>query len=162
MSLTAPYRLLLDELSPGHERPNEAAAPALGSRALATLRQAALDRRLAEGESSTDDRELIARAWQITRPGSRERLANAIEAVLVQADNPRDGRSAAVRVCREEVDMARGEIARLAIRLRKPLLVRPRGVALIRGLLTDGTGPLYVWHPYDELYRRVRRAALAL
>jgi hypothetical protein len=162
MSLTAPYRMLLDELCPEHDRLAGLPVPALGPRALATLRHSVLDRRLADGESTTHARELTVRAWQITRPGARERLATALDAILLEAERPREGRSAAVRVCREEVDVSRSEIIRLAARLREARPVQPRGVALLRGLLTDGTGPLYVWCPNDELYRRLRRAALAL
>jgi hypothetical protein len=166
MSFATPYRQLLDQLlddsrpDAGHRAATR--APALRSRALATLRHAELDRRLADGADTTDDRELIVRAWQITRPSARERLATALDAILTDAERPRRARGTSVPICREEVAVARDEIVRLVERLRDQRPVRPRGVALARRLLTDGTGPLYVACANDELWRRLHRAAAAL
>lgn len=162
MSLTAPYRQLLDELCPDDQRPAPRPAPPLGARARARLHHVALDRRLADGATTADDRELTVRAWQITRPSARERLAAALDRVLTEASRPHPRLGTPVPICHEEVEVSRGEIVRLAARLRDPRPVHPRGVALLRGLLTDGTGPLYVWCPNDELYRRLRRASFAL
>jgi hypothetical protein len=92
---------------------------------------------------------------------AREWLAIALEAILINAERPRPERDGAVP-CREEVEVARGEILRLVERLRDPRPVRPRGVALARMLLADEAGPLYVASPNDELWRQVRRAAAAL
>jgi hypothetical protein len=136
--------------------------PALRARALATVRHGALDRRLAEGADSAGDRELAARAWQITRASARERLATALDAVLIDAERPRSERRWSVRVCREEVEVARGEIQHLAERLRDPRPVSARGVALARRLLSDGTGPLYAPSANDELYRQLHHASVAL
>jgi hypothetical protein len=159
MSFATPHLQLLDDshLDAGH-----CVAPALRARALATLRHAALDRRLADGADPADYRELTARAWQITRPNARGRLAAALEAILAGAEAPRPHRGATVPASREEVTVARGEILRIVERLRDSRPVRPRGVALARRLLTDGTGPLYVASPNDELWRQVREAAAAL
>jgi HAMP domain-containing protein len=138
------------------------AAPVLPARAFAMLRHSALDRRLAAGADATGDRQLAVRAWQITRTSVRERVAAALDAILIDAERPRPHHGAAVCVCGEEVEVARDEILRLAERLRDRRPVRPRGVALARQLLTDGVGPLYVASPNDELWRQVRRAVAAL
>jgi hypothetical protein len=161
MSIATPYRQLLagSRLDAGQRA--TARAPALHARAHASLHHAALDRRLADGANTTDQRELTVRAWQITRPRARERLGTALEAILINAERPHPERDGAVP-CREEVEVARGETLRLVERLRDPRPVRPRGVALARRLLADETGPLHVASPNDELWRHVRRAAAAL
>jgi hypothetical protein len=136
--------------------------PTLRARVLASLRHGALDRRLADGEDAGDDRELSVRAWQLTRPRARMRLANTLEAILTEVEQPRGRRSASVPACREEVEVARGEMVWLAERLRDPRPVRARGVLLVRGLLSDGNSPLFVASPNDELWRQARRASAAL
>jgi hypothetical protein len=169
VSFAKTYRQLLEDSRVDDERPATgsraaADAPALRARALAWLQQTALDRRLADGESCVSDGDLTARAWQITRPAARRRLASALDAVLAEAGQPRPRRQrgAVVPICRQEVEVARDEIQRLAERLRDPRPVRPRGVALARQLLADGNGPLYVPSTNDELWRQMRRTAVAL
>ena len=137
-------------------------APWWAARALATVRHAALDRRLADGADTADHRQLTARAWQITRASACQRLATALDTILIDAERSGPERSGSLRICREEVEVARGEIRRLSERLRDPRPVRPRGVALARRLLSDRTGPLHVASANDELYRQLRRATVAL
>ncbi len=171
MSFANPYRTLLDEArheahhdTPRHDRRDRDrdAAPAARARAVASMRRLALDRRLAEGAAIADDPALTARAWQITRLAARRRLASSLVGLLREVDRPMRARGAIVPICRAEVDVARDEIVLLAERLRDPRPVRPRGVALVRRLLTDGCGPLYVASPNDELWRQLRRAMTAL
>jgi hypothetical protein len=154
-------RHLLTDLGIGHRDRGGASPPALHGRALATLRRATLDRCLADGDVTADSPELAARAWQITRTAERERLAAALDHVLIRAQRPWS-RGAAVPVSREQVEVARHEILYIAGRLRDERRVRPRGVALLRRLLSDGGGPLYVPSVNDELYRRLREVTNAL
>jgi hypothetical protein len=156
------YTQLLDASRLDAGRGAATRTPAWRARTLAALRHAALDRRLADGADAIDRRELTVRAWQITRPRALERLARALEGILIDAERPRPAHGPAVPVCCEEVEVARDEILRLVERLREPRPVCPRGVALARLLLTDGTGPLYAPSPNDELWRRLHRAAAAL
>lgn len=109
-------------------------------------------------------RELLAdaRAWQLTHPRARAQMARALMAVLADADAPVPRGGAAVPVCRTEVEAARDELVRAVARLRDPRPVRPRGMAMLRRLLADGDGPLYAPSASDELWRRVRRASVAL
>lgn len=163
MSVSTSYRRTTDDyrLDAG-ARAATRNAPSLPARALAAVRHAALDRRLADGADTAEHRQLTARAWQITRASACQRLAAALDAIVIDVERPGPARSARARICREEVEVARAEIGRLAERLRDPRPVRPRGVALARRLLTDGTGPLYVASANDELYRQLRRATVAL
>jgi hypothetical protein len=137
----------------------ETPVPALAARARAALGHTALDRLLAEGDNVAGPPELPVRAWQITRPKARERVAGALEEILADAQRPRAARCA---ICREEVEVARGELLRLAMRLRDTRPVHARGVALARRLLSDRSGPLYAPARNDELWRQARRAAAAL
>jgi hypothetical protein len=107
------------------------------------------------------DRVLTVRAWQITRPTARERLATALEALL-DPERSRMDWSTRVPVCREEIAVAGSAILEVAARLRDARPVHPRGVAMVRRLLSDGGSPLYVPTHNDELWRAVRRAATAL
>jgi len=148
-----------------HRRPHLAGLasrePTLHERASAALHQSLLDRRLASGAETADDRALTVRAWQITRLPSRRRLAASIVAVVEEADHPHRGRGS-IGLCTEEVHVAKTELLRLAARLIDPQPTRPRGVALVRQLLTDGAGPLYSPCGNDELWRRARAANDAL
>lgn len=105
---------------------------------------------------------LAARTQRLTRPRARRRLARALEAVLRDAGDPGWRGAAAVPLCREQIEDARDEIVRVIERLHHPAPVRARGMVLLRRLLTDGNGPLYVADGDDELWRRLRRAAIAL
>jgi hypothetical protein len=140
--------------------------PGLGDRVRARLHQGALDRRLAggdEGRGGREDRELAARAWQLTRRGARERLACALDGILVELDEqPRIVFTAAVPVDRQEAEVARGELIRLAERLRDERPVAAQGVARVRRLLSDGSGPLYAPGGNDALWQALRRASFAL
>jgi hypothetical protein len=137
-------------------------APAFTDRLRARLHDYALDARLADGERADGDRLLAARAWQLTRRATRARLASALDAVLSELDGESSSRGgASVPVDRREAEIARSELIRLADRLREAAPVAPRGVALVRRLLCDGTSPLYLPGD-DELWCALRRAAIAL
>jgi len=164
MPATDAHRELLAEAQAEAPRRLPPPRPALSARARAWLRQDALERRLLDGEALTaptgDD--LAARAWQLTRPRARARMTRTLTGVLLEAGEPAARRGAAVPVRRSEVEVARDEIARVVARLRDPRPVRARGMAMLRRLLTDGDGPLYAPNAEDELWRRVRRASIAL
>jgi hypothetical protein len=101
-----------------------------------------LDRRLAAGEHDDRDGRLAERARFLTGARTRERLARALREVVAAADEPprRDG---SVPLARAEVSAAAYELRLVASRLQAPAPVDPRGVAEVRLLLTDGSGPLY-------------------
>jgi hypothetical protein len=163
VSFASPYRQLLDDARRGTPGLPGPSTPALRSRLLAWLRQGALDRRVLDGVVGVrDERELRAREWQLTRPRARARIARALGALLAEGGESVARGGAAVPVRRAEVEIARDEIVRVVERLRDPRPVRPRGVVMLRWLLSDGNGPLYVASATDELWRRLRRAAIAL
>jgi hypothetical protein len=102
----------------------------LGARVLG----ARLDKELAAGRPPEWSRLHAARADHLVALPFREALADGWERVLTRrARLPR----------RDRVATAEPIIGLLAERLRMPLPVPARGVALAKVLLTDGTGPLY-------------------
>ena len=153
------------------------------------IRRPTLDRMLAEGADPHDSRELARRAAQLTSARHRHSLAAAIERALEEAEHPRGALSPVVPVQRREVLAARVALLRLAKDLagddrefisgvRRVVSTRhtngdslgdmpteryrPRGVALVQLLLTDGESPLYAPHPAGELELAVRHANTAL
>jgi hypothetical protein len=104
----------------------------LGARALG----ARLDRELAAGRPPEWSRLHAARAEQLVALPFREALAGSWERVVKSVVRRPLHRAAAVTA-------ARAPILLLAERLRAPLPVPARGVALAQRLLTDGTGPLF-------------------
>lgn len=163
MSFAKPYRQLLIDARANAERSEAARVPSMSARVRAWTRQEALERRLLDGEGSSAAHSLLAvRAWQLTRPRARAQLARAWSRVLAEAGDPLLRRGASIPVCRGQVEVAREEIERVMARLRDPWPVRPQGMVMLRQLLGDGDGPLYALGADDELWRRVRRASVAL
>jgi hypothetical protein len=155
MTLTSTFSWL-DEARLGTGHRIVTPAPGVLARIRGAFGHAALDRVLAEGDNVAGSPELTARAWQITRPRARARLANALERLLSDAERPRSA------ICVEELEVARAELRRLSGRLRDPRPVRARGVALVRLLLSDRHGPLYTPMSNDDLWRQARRAGAEL
>ena len=129
---------------------------------LASWRAAELDRQIAAGARSSDGTLLAIRGERITSRRQRERVADGLARVVRDAQAVTHGFSAAVHPDRREVLAARTVIAALHRRLRAPEPVTPRGVILLRGLLTDGNGPLYRPREPGALGSRLRAAAAAL
>jgi hypothetical protein len=122
-----------------------------------------LDRLLAEGRSPATDPELAIRAAQLARPRFRARLAASLRDAVCALDDsalaqylrpeiPVD--AASVRACAREID----DLARALTGLTPHV----RGVAIVRGLLTDDTGPLYKGGRPDQLRTVVLAARAAL
>ena len=111
---------------------------------LAHLRALWLDRQLAAGVVPWHSKLHAARALQLTSDRSRRALACSLEHLVEQADGPPvHWRPAAVPPCRPQVSEARPAILAIAARLRATAPVHARGMARLRLLLTDGTGPCY-------------------
>jgi hypothetical protein len=104
------------------------------------------------------DAELERRALQLVSRSVRRALAAAIERVLVDAERPPAGFTAAVPLCRSAVNSARPLLIELEEELRSIRPVRAQGVALVRALLQDGASPLYAPCREQELLRGVEAA----
>ncbi|MEN3284364.1 MAG: hypothetical protein V7607_5504 [Solirubrobacteraceae bacterium] len=93
---------------------------------------------------------------------ARRRLAEDIEEAVARGGRRPPGLTAVVPVTGEAAHLARGALLDLAERLRAPRPVEPAGVRLVRTLLVDGGGPLYVPQEPGELRVAALRALSAL
>ena len=123
---------------------------------------ARLDRELAAGMSPQTGEAHALRARTITGRRNRGSIADGLERALRSAADTAPGFTAAVRPHRREVLAARAVIEALERRLRGPEPVSARGMAILGGLLTEGTSPLYRPDEPGALGSQLRAAAAAL
>jgi len=123
------------------------------------LRGRALDRRLIDGADPTATPQLAAHAARITRPSMRAALADHLER-LARAESQAWTRwrvhpyGSAVRVNAKE-------LRALAALLRGSTPMSARGVAMLRTLVVDGTGPAYTDRHGSALAHQLRTARTA-
>jgi hypothetical protein len=120
------------------------------------LRAAALDRALAAGTSPESSVALAVHAKHLHDGAQRSVLARSLRRVGVSSEAPMAERVHAP-LDREAIRRARGELDALAARLASSEPLDVRGVARVRTLLADGTGPLY----RQQEPGRLRRELLA-
>jgi hypothetical protein len=133
--------------------------PARG-RIAALLSQTRLDARLAAGEPPEASVELAIRADQLVRPRACLRLARTLAWISSQPSAPMTIR--ATPICGRAVrDVAR-ELTTLGRRLSAKGPISARGIAQLRILIADGSGPLYSPGRPVELRTRLDLAAIAL
>jgi hypothetical protein len=110
------------------------------------LRAPALDRELAGGASPEASVALAVHAGQLCGRPERSLLAHSLVR-LATAAAPADGRTAAPRLMaplsRTAIRRSDAELSAVVQRLEGVRPVGAQGVARVRSLLTDGTGPLY-------------------
>jgi hypothetical protein len=124
------------------------------------LRSSALDRALIHGANPAASPRLAARAAQLTSPRARAEIAAGLDRLVAAAkDGP--GR---VRVSPDRAAILANErqLHALAARLREPGPLYAQGIAIIRELLADGTGPAYAQRPGTPLSHQLQHASAAL
>jgi hypothetical protein len=131
----------------------------LRDRVRARLRTATLDRQLADGAPPEANVALALHATRVYEPGQRLLLARSLRRIA-DSSNSQPGRIG-VPLNREAIVRARPEIDAVADRLRTDGPVSVRGVARIRLLLTDGSGPLYGASRPEQLRRELQSALVA-
>ena len=114
----------------------------LAARVLARMRAAQYDRQLAVGVTPKTGSALAAHRARITSTAERHALARSLRGILRDA---RSGTPSSVRVPVnvENIEAALDVLDRVALRLQAPPPVCCRGMARLRLVLADGTGPLY-------------------
>jgi len=142
--------------------PRHRSRPTLRTRLRVALRSWRLDTLLIEGSDPVSTSELTLRAFQLTRPASRRKLASSLDDVVTSARVGPRRYSASPPLASREIKAASTALAELSEALREQPVVSARGVALARRLLTDGAGPLYVQTPDGTLVRAVQEASAAL
>lgn len=125
---------------------------------LARLKTGELDAQLANGIDPEWSAVLFSHAVRIVRPRCCAVLASSLRRVAADSERNR-GISNRVPLAREEVRSAQRELVGLAERLERPAPIRARGVAQIRLLLGDGSGPLYRRQSGRRLIAELRVAA---
>jgi hypothetical protein len=130
-------------------------------RVVARVRTSALDRRLAAGASPESSVLLALHAARLCEPTERQVLARSLTRIVAAADAPMVRRLAAP-VHRPAVQRARAELAAVAGRLVASGPVDVQGVARVRTLVADGTGPLYRFGPPERLRHELTEVLAAL
>jgi len=132
-----------------HERPPRSissGAP-LGLRLRVFVTRVRLDRQIATGVPCASPAARALRLRQLTDPGARQRVARDLRGIVDHVDHLGCALDLSASVIhRGAVSAGREAILGLADRLEAAAPVGPRGVALARALLTEGTSPLYNPH----------------
>lgn len=134
-------------------------APGLGARIAARVRGRQIDRALIEGADPARSARLAARAARLTERGSRVAVAEGLERWL---DGCAGRGHLTVTPNRRAIDVNRAELSELVAMLRAPVPVYARGVAMVRRLLSDGTGVAYCDRDGVALRSALRDARLAI
>lgn len=122
-----------------------------------------LDRTLAAGIAPEVDVLLALHAQRLVREDTRLELAASLERLLHAASRPAWALSRIPSMAvLPRVAAARPDIESLVDHLRACVPVSARGVALVRILLRDGSGPLFRYESTGDLGVQVRQAVRAL
>ena len=126
-----------DSARRGHARPS------IRARVTARLRARRFDRALAVGVPAPAGSALAAHAARLTSVAERETVARVLRRAVCDAKDTRATRSGRVPMHRANIASAEALIDEVTLRLHVPHPVSARGMARLRQLLSDGTGPLY-------------------
>jgi hypothetical protein len=121
-----------------------------------------LDRELLAGADPRRDPALVRRSQRVCSRRKREKLAAALESVVVKAERGGASFSASAPVAREDVLGARTPLLDLARRLRSDAAVDPQGVLLARRLLSDPASALNAQSGAELLCSALRSVHAAL
>ncbi len=134
--------------------------PPRSARVAARLLAGRLDRALIDGADPCTSPRLAARAAMLTSRSTRSELADGLDVILASARRPPSrGRA----LPRHASVLANADLMReLAGVLRGPAPLYAAGIARVRRLLTDGTGPMYTSRDGIALERELRKARAAV
>ncbi len=134
--------------------------PGPRARILARWRRASLDRALAHGEDPAASAALAARTTQLAAPPTRARIAAGLERMALEVEAPLA--PFAVAPSRPAVRANRDALLDLAALLRLDRPLYARGIAMLRLVLVDGTGPAYTDRHGEALRRELDLARATL
>jgi hypothetical protein len=134
--------------------------PSRATRLIARIRGRALDRALIDGVDPTTSPQLAARSARLTKRSTRSGLADSLER-LTGAQSERT-RLWGIRPSRDAIRANMRELDTLAALLRGPFPVYAQGVAIVRTLVVDGTGPVYTDRDGGVLAAELRGAHRAM
>ncbi len=125
------------------------------------LRARRLDNELAHGCVPDSNFALALHAERLARPSHRQLLAGCLERILDAAGSPARVRFR-VPLSRGQIFDNRRELKALIDRLLAMGPIDVRGVAMVRALLADGTGPLYETSTARDLNTELGAAIVAM
>ncbi len=131
-------------------------------RLVARFRARRLDGELARGVVPQARASLALRAERLGSAKTRRSLALQLLSILSQARFGRSRSMCQIPIARREILYATEDLGHLVERLLAPGPVAAAGVAQVRLLLTDGSGPLYCRGAAAELRSLVARACTNL
>jgi hypothetical protein len=117
--------------------------PSVWVRVRAVFASDRLDRDLAAGISPESSVLLAVRACTIVRPSSCVALARSVRSLVGEAEDSKAPALVRARPCRSNVKAVSVALRSVADRLTQPGPIHAQGVAELRAVLGDGTGPLY-------------------
>lgn len=129
-------------------------------RLVVRARASTLDAALATGASPDSSVLLALHASRLCKPAHRRLLARSLARIVAASEAP--GGRRITPVCRSAVQKVRPELATIAGRLSASGPVDVHGVARLRLLLADGTGPLYQPARHDRLRTELLAVLVAL
>ena len=141
-------------------RADRALHPPLTARVAARLFARRLDRELIRGADPASRPRLAARAALLTSRSTRDELADGLDVVLSSAQRPLGRVHAQPRPAPVLANAAL--LRELASVLRGPGPLYAAGIARVRRLLTDGTGPMYTARDGIALEDELRRARVSV
>ncbi len=121
---------------------SQSPSPSLRSRVVAWLFASRFDQAVDAGDPVRPGSALAVHVARLSSLAERKQLAASLRSAVRAANEPA-GLSGRVAVHRDRVNAAAALIDTVMMMLNAPLPVRARGVARVRLLLTDGSGPLY-------------------
>lgn len=124
-------------------RRDEAPRPSLVARVRARLRAGELDRMLAVGVPAEPGSALAVHTARLTSVEERETIARVLRRAVHDAGGGRAPLSSRMPLNTLNIRAAGDRIDQVTLRLHSPRPVAARGVARLRLLLADGTGPMY-------------------
>ncbi|WP_083408717.1 hypothetical protein [Mycolicibacterium rutilum] len=140
MSDNSVHQVLPTRPAPAPAAP--APAPLL-ARVVARVKAGSFDRRIAVGGPAPAGSALAAHCARLTSRKERESLARALRRVVQDARGRGPLMSSRVPLNTRNIAAAEDLIDAITLRLHSPRPVSARGMARLRTLLADGTGPLY-------------------
>lgn len=118
---------------------------------IARMLARSLDRELAAGAPAHLSGAHAARSGQLATDRTRRAVANGLDRLIERADAPLARFQIRAVPCREQVREATDMMRAIAARLRSAEPLGPRGIARLRTILSDPTGPFYTPVQADAL-----------
>jgi hypothetical protein len=137
-----------------------AARPSVVARVIARLRADKFDHQLAVGVPAPAGSALAAHQARLTSTIEREAIARSLRQA-VHDSHTGDVFSSRIPVHPKNIAAAEDLIDTITLRLHSPQPVNARGMARLRRVLSDGSGPLY-WYGDGDLGGRLGAALAAL